>query len=279
MATWMHDHFQEITEFAGYTDDCGPCANEVCLSAFNHSAPTTAGMNTIRARDVAAHLFIPGQGQTIANVRDDVRRFAPWVQPILTPDPVGYERPNYDLVRGALDRAMTAQHVAVVNLGAANKLLGNESRVDWHFVAVGGTDHQGNYYVANGDEMPFTGKPRWLPWSNIVAADPVAVLEYAPAPAPLPLPAGWTDTDGVLYSPSGIPVTQGFRAWVLGHTWDSANVPLAAAKNVAITDLTQPAHGGGSIQVFRDCMLGWTEHDGVVASYPLGPQLALARVA
>jgi hypothetical protein len=236
-------------------------------------------MNTIRARDVAAHLFTPGNGQTIQQLFDDVKRFAPWVAPVLLPNVIDYATPNLVAIKAWLDHAMSVQHVVVLNIGKAQNLLGNEAKVNWHFIAIGGKDDHDNYYVANGDEIPFKGTPRWIAWSNIASAFPVGLIDYAPAPAPVTPPQGWTDKDGVLYSPSGIPITQGFRAWVLGHTWDAANVPLAPAKNVAVTDLTQPTHGGGSLQVFRDCMLGWTKNNGVVAQYPLGPQLALARTS
>jgi len=93
-------------------------------------------------------------------------------------------------------------------------------------------------------------------------------------------PEGWHDdpvTD-VLTAPNGVKVTQGFRAWVLSHHWPPDNWPLDEAHAEAQLEISNPALGGGTQQVFRACVLEWTEARGVFEMWA-GVELMKVRPA
>lgn len=179
--------FQAITEFAGHNDDCGPCANQVCAAAVEGRAPTTDGMNAIRARDLAAGVLRPGQGQRIDEVAWDV---ATWTHPQIATalTPLGHPVEGPDGIHQRLHDAMMRGNPCVLNLALAGQLPHNEAGIHYHFVAVGGIDADLGYLIANGDEVPFGHVGAyWVKWPSIAAAQPCALLEYhMPAPPPAP---------------------------------------------------------------------------------------------
>jgi hypothetical protein len=73
------------------------------------------------------------------------------------------------------------------------------------------------------------------------------------------VPAGWHDNGEALTAPNGVPVTQGFYAWVKSHDWDSNNYPLAPAYSTASVEPGNASIGAGTRQDFRLGSLGWTE--------------------
>lgn len=77
------------------------------------------------------------------------------------------------------------------------------------------------------------------------------------------VPPGWRDDGTVLRAPNNIPVVRGFREWILTHLWDTANWPLDAEQGVPELEVSNPSLGGGTQQVFRMSMLGWTAQRGV----------------
>ena len=99
------------------------------------------------------------------------------------------------------------------------------------------------------------------------------------------VPSGWKDDGKTLLAPNGIPVVQGFREYVLGHSWDAHNWPLAP-EQVTTSGSIEPGNasiGPGSRQDFRLTSLGWTETRNVYVIYvgqdiqALGRQLSAAN--
>ncbi len=90
------------------------------------------------------------------------------------------------------------------------------------------------------------------------------------------VPTGWTDVNNVLTAPNGVKVVHGFRDYVLAHNWDAANEPVMAEFGTSLLEASNPSLGGGTQQVFRYAMLGWTQQRGVFLEW-LGVELAYAR--
>jgi len=78
---------------------------------------------------------------------------------------------------------------------------------------------------------------------------------------------GWKDDGKILTAPNGKLVVRGFRDWVLAHNWDKGNVPEANEQAVSQVVLSNPVHGTGVIQFFRDCQLAWTQKENVWVIY------------
>ena len=105
------------------------------------------------------------------------------------------------------------------------------------------------------------------------AAKPCAALAMYPK-ATIPtgetqmgVPSGWTDDGTTLTAPNGKVVVHGFRDWVLTHNWDRHNVPEANEQTVSQCVLSNPVHGAGVVQFFRDCQLSWTQKENVWLVY------------
>ena len=77
------------------------------------------------------------------------------------------------------------------------------------------------------------------------------------------IPQGWKDDGKVLTAPNGYSITDGFRQWVLAHSWDAGNVPLMNAAALNPVEQGNPSLGGGTVQPFRLCVLAWTQARGV----------------
>jgi hypothetical protein len=95
------------------------------------------------------------------------------------------------------------------------------------------------------------------------------------------IPNGWHDDGTTLTAPNDHKVVAGFRDYVLGHSWDPANVPLEEEFHTESVLLHNPSVGAGSAQLFRDGMLWWTASKGVVQEPELGEEInaAYAQIA
>lgn len=93
------------------------------------------------------------------------------------------------------------------------------------------------------------------------------------------VPAGWHD-DGhnILTAPNKVTVTDGFRDWILSHTWDAGNIPLLGATALNPVEQGNPSLGNGTVQPFRTCVLAWTRQKGVYEMWLGQEWLALYRV-
>jgi len=88
--------------------------------------------------------------------------------------------------------------------------------------------------------------------------------------------SGWIDDGTTLTAPNGVPVRLGFREYILSHAWDGGNWPLAPEQGVDLLEASNPALGGGTQQLFRWSMLGYTAARGVFVEW-LGQELYTVR--
>lgn len=73
------------------------------------------------------------------------------------------------------------------------------------------------------------------------------------------VPDGWHDDGKTLMAPNGVPVILGFRQWILAHSWDATDFPLAPEQErLPNIEYGDPEAGAGSRQDFRLTSLGWT---------------------
>ncbi len=92
------------------------------------------------------------------------------------------------------------------------------------------------------------------------------------------VPNGWKDDGKVLTAPNGYSVTDGFRQWVLAHSWDAGNLPLMNASALTPVEQGNPSLGGGTVQPFRLCVLAWTKAKGVYVMWVGQEYVALHQV-
>ena len=114
-----------------------------------------------------------------------------------------------------------------------------------------------------------------------------AISSYAPVvrqiiPSPVTqtgasmIPTGWHDNGTVLTAPNGVTVRTGFRDYVLNHSWDPNNYPLANEVGLTQLEISNPALGGGTMQVFKWTVLEWTASRGVFVQWS-GQELVALR--
>jgi N-acetyl-anhydromuramyl-L-alanine amidase AmpD len=89
------------------------------------------------------------------------------------------------------------------------------------------------------------------------------------------IPNGWTDDGTTLTAPNGHKVVRGFRDWILSHHWDPQNYPLEEEHGQNPLEISDPALGGGSQQLFRMACLEWTAQRGIFVSWVGQEVLAL----
>ncbi len=90
------------------------------------------------------------------------------------------------------------------------------------------------------------------------------------------VPQGWHDDGQTLTAPNGVAVRLGFRDFVLANNWDAGNWALAAEQGVQLLEASNPALGGGTQQLFRWAMLGYTQQRGVFLEWT-GQELGFVR--
>lgn len=85
------------------------------------------------------------------------------------------------------------------------------------------------------------------------------------------VPTGWKDDGTTLTAPNGMKVVLGFRAYVLAHAWDAANVPLENEVHLPQLEDSNPALGAGTRQLFvgqnGPAVLEYTPDRGVFVGY------------
>jgi hypothetical protein len=90
------------------------------------------------------------------------------------------------------------------------------------------------------------------------------------------VPQGWKDDGTTLTAPNNVAVVLGFRDFVLSHVWDAGNIPLAPEQGVQLLEASNPALGGGTQQLFRWSMLGYSAQRGVFMEW-VGQELFTVR--
>jgi hypothetical protein len=92
------------------------------------------------------------------------------------------------------------------------------------------------------------------------------------------VPQGWHDDSQILTAPNKVQVVQGFRDWILSHSWDAGNIPLLGATALNPVEQGNVALGAGTVQPFRTCVLAWTQQRGVYEMWAGQEWLALYKV-
>jgi hypothetical protein len=182
-----------------------------------------------------------------------------------------------DALHDNIKKALSAGQTVITYLGRALSLPYNEKGVYGHFVAFGGIDSDMGYLVGNGDDVNALGGKgiipcRWYGWNQLAAAEingMIAIRKVSATTVATNIPTGWKDDGKTLVAPNGVPVVKGFRDYVLAHSWDANNWPLAAEKVVASGSFEpgNAAIGPGSRQDFRLTSLGWTQARNVYMIY------------
>lgn len=147
----------------------------------------------------------------------------------------------------------------------------DEHNVQVHFVTFMGVGlPDSGWYRGDGDAVAYNDpngglkKPILTPWSEVVAAQPIAwlVIELDAGVATMGIPNGWSDDGKTLTAPNGVTVVRGFRDYVLAYSggWNQNNWPLNAEFYTSSIEPGNAKIGPGSRQDFRMCSLGIT-HD------------------
>jgi hypothetical protein len=181
----------------------------------------------------------------------------------------------------------------------------NENPYPWHaagthIIVLTGISSRGNFLVrdsANCTDLNNPNSlrpgPREYDASRLqVVSATVAVPPWMPRPASatppaeppiqvlsnLSIPKGWIDDGVFLKAPNGIPVTGDFRVYVLTHTWDPGNHPVAVAAPANPVELAyqQPdGNNAGTRQLFWYTELAATSSRAVY-KVSIGRELAMA---
>jgi hypothetical protein len=94
-----------------------------------------------------------------------------------------------------------------------------------------------------------------FPWDEL--------FTYLNGGAIMAIPPGWSDDGTVLTAPNGIPVTQGFRQYIIDNGWDKNNFPITAEYHADPLEHSNPKLGAGQRQEFRMGPLEYTPKKGV----------------
>lgn len=184
-------------------------------------------------------------------------------------------------LRAEIIAALVKGQTVITYLGKALALPDNEHGVYGHFVALGGVDSDQGYLVGNGDTTDALGghgiiPTHWHGWNELAAAEINGMIALENVSTVVAggtnvntIPTGWKDDGKTLVAPNGAPVVMGFREYVLAHSWDANNWPLAA-EQVITSGSIEPGNssiGPGSRQDFRLTSLGWTASRNVYVIY------------
>lgn len=130
---------------------------------------------------------------------------------------------------------------------------------------------------------PYGGHDVLLPdaqWQARLEGQQIWTLAIEAQPPREHIPAGWHDDGTALVAPNGVAVVRGFRAYILAQEqeqgWDAGNWPLAPEYGTPQLEASNTALGGGTQQLFRAAMLGWTSERGVFAEW-CGQELLYTR--
>lgn len=120
---------------------------------------------------------------------------------------------------------------------------------------------------ADFDSVTRARCPGLYPWDEL--------LTFLKGTQPM-APLGWKDNPqtGILTAPNGVPVTLGFRDYILNYAggWDKNNTPMAPAEARKQLERGNPGLEGGTRQLFKGthgypALLEWTQDRGVFPAY------------
>lgn len=137
-----------------------------------------------------------------------------------------------------------------------------------HCIVVSGVDSAGNLLVHDCANIAPTGVrpgPRTYDASKINLVSATAVTP--PWQGARMIPQGWHDDGTTLTATNGHKVVQGFRDYVLSHSWDAANVPLQEEQGLNPLEGSNPSLGAGTRQAFNWTVLEYTTSRGVFVAW------------
>jgi hypothetical protein len=136
--------------------------------------------------------------------------------------------------------------------------------VDTSLPQYSGWTHVCAWFAGDGAGLtamdPFIAQPVYKSdgtWASLLRANQVWTVERIPMST---VPQGWSDDGTTLRAPNNVPVVLGFRAYVLSHAWEQDNWPLSPEAGMAKLEASNPSLGGGTQQLFKKSMLGYTDH-------------------
>lgn len=266
---------QGITFYEGPTNQgshgdwgaCGPFALGVAMAAAKGIPFTGQWLDTIITRMQQGGHFTPNGGCAPSDLL--------WYLATYAKDMTYHVVPGIDFsgsqtsannYHAAIIPALSAGKPCVSEWLNAQALVGNEQGVRVHYDAQGGIDSVLGYLHCNGNKVPdnIPNSPYWIGWGSMDLAQPCWLLIFdREGTTPDTIPNGWTDDGTTLMAFNKIPVTLGFRQFILADpTWDAADVPVATAFGRDPVTLAGN-DGAGTIQYFYQSILAWTPSKGV----------------
>jgi len=185
-------------------------------------------------------------------------------------------------------RAWIAAGYPVIIAGAETGMidlgLGGVVPYPWHpagshIIVVTGMARDGNFLVRDPanctsltDPHSLRPGPRTYDASKLQLVSATAVVPpWRSTPPqgsdPHAIPAGWQDDGATLTAPNGHKVVRGFRAYLLARSWNAENWPLMEEEAANPLEISNPALGAGTRQVFRQTVLEWTQERGVFEAW------------
>ena len=271
---------QAVSEFiAGYNGDCGETAEIALLHVINPSVyQLNAGaLATVVRRDISHGWSSSNGSEPLSAIADDLGLEH------LAFTNYGYSEPAAFDWRGMLAQWGGIKPIIFEYARAGAGLPGDEPGVQYHFnTCLGWDPATGQGLFADGDNsVERQGGSALVIYSeaDLATAQVCGMLvgEYQLGGVVSMVPAGWTDDGTKLTAPNGENSTLGFRDFVLNFPggWQTWNWPLQAAYGADPLEVSNPALGGGTRQVFRATVLEWTPARGVFVAWIGDEYLAL----
>jgi hypothetical protein len=148
-----------------------------------------------------------------------------------------------------------------------------------HMIVITGLARGGNFLVRDpanctslSDPHSLRTGPRSYDAAKLQLVSATAIVPpWRAAPTegfdPRNIPSGWQDDGTTLIAPNSHKVVRGFRTYILAHSWDSENWPLNEEEAADPLEISNPALGAGTRQIFRKTVLEWTQERGVFEAW------------
>ena len=269
-----------MSEFiAGYNGDCGETATLCLLHVIDPTKyPLTSGwLSTIDLWEIHAGLASANGSEPLSSIAS-----------YLTNQGINFTNYGYSAApswdwQSALAASGGIRPI-LFEYAAAAQLPGDEAGVQYHFnVCLAWDETNGYGLFADGDNIvERSGGSALVKYTrgDLVNAKICGMLvaNYSlggPVSSMGSVPTGWTDDGKTLRAPNGIPVTLGFRDWVLSHNWNAGDIPLDVAQAGQV-EVGNPSLGSGTYQHFRmSGQLSWTSKMNVYETWQGQEELAL----
>jgi hypothetical protein len=241
----------------------------VCLHGTAGGTNAEAIANFFRdTADASAHIIIGTDGEVVQGISMDV---AAWANGLIDQPTMPWPpniNPNYYTVSIEHCKASTDNSDQLTDPQKQASFQVIQTICDYYGITKRRGDVQsGIVSHADFDQVNRSRCPGPYPWDELLA-----YLQTQGGPM---IPLGWTDNGATLTAPNKIPVTLGFRDYILNNTWNPADWPLEEAHAQNPLELSNPGIGGGTLQTFRMTVLEWTPTLGVFEAWSGQELLAL----